>query len=78
MDVVLIALYAFWNLEINGLYVEFGAGKNKHWISVHDIAADLGEEGHYSGMPSLDATQFHNFREKGKQLVERCGINFLR
>ena len=47
MDVVLIALYAFWNLEINGLYVEFGAGQNKHWISVHNIAADLGEEGHF-------------------------------
>ena len=43
-DVVVIALYAFWDLQIKELYIEFGVGKSKQWIPIHEIAAELGEE----------------------------------
>ena len=43
-DVVVIALYAFWDLQIKELYIEFGVGKSKQWIPIHEIAAELGKE----------------------------------
>ena len=42
MDVVVIATSCFDSLASTGvkqLWVEFGAGINKHWIPIHSLAA---------------------------------------
>ena len=33
--VVLIALYAFWDLDLEELWIEFGKGKDRKWLPVH-------------------------------------------
>ena len=43
-DVVVIALYAFWFLNIVELWVEFSSGKDKRWIPLHLYDKALGEE----------------------------------
>ena len=43
-DVVVIALYHFFSLDINELWIEFGVGKNRKFQPIHQHAKDLGEE----------------------------------
>ena len=43
-DVVVIALYAFWHLELEELWIEFGRKKDRKWLPVHAYAKALGEE----------------------------------
>ena len=42
-DVVIITLYAFWDLDLE-LCIEFGRGKDRKWLSVNAYAKTLGEE----------------------------------
>ena len=42
-DVVIITLYAFWDLDLE-LWIEFGRGKDRKWLSVNAYAKTLGEE----------------------------------
>ena len=41
-DVVVIALYAFWYLDIDELWIEFGADKDRRWLPIHTYAHILG------------------------------------
>ena len=43
-DVVLIALYAFWDLDLEELWIEFGKGKDRKWLPVHAYVKALGVE----------------------------------
>ena len=42
-DVVIIALYAFWHLDVDELWVEYGVGKDRRWLPIHTHAHQLGE-----------------------------------
>ena len=42
-DVVLIAIFVFSSFELQELWIEFGSGKNKKWLPIHQYAAALGE-----------------------------------
>ena len=42
-DVVVIALYAYWALNLDELWVEFGVGIKKKWLPIHTYAHALGE-----------------------------------
>ena len=37
-DVVVTAFYAFWDLDLEELWIEFGRGKDHKWLSVHAYA----------------------------------------
>lgn len=41
-DVVVIAIFAFSLLDIEELWIEFGSGKNKRWLPIHQYAEILG------------------------------------
>ena len=43
-DVVVIACYIFFDLDVDELWIEYGTGKNKKWIPIHVYASLLGEE----------------------------------
>ena len=43
-DVVLIDLCAFLSLDVEQLWVEFGAGQHRRWLAIHKHARLLGEE----------------------------------
>ena len=43
-DIVVIALYAFWDLDLEELWIEFGRGKDRGWLPVHAYAKALGDE----------------------------------
>ena len=43
-DVVVIAMYIYWDLDVEELWIEFGAGKFKRWLPIHAYAHKLGEE----------------------------------
>ena len=43
-DVVVIALYAFWDLDLEELWIEFDRGKNRKSLPVHAYAKALGKE----------------------------------
>ena len=36
-DVIIIALYAFWHLDVDELWVEYGVGKDRRWLPIHII-----------------------------------------
>ena len=38
-DVVLIAIFVFSSVAIQELWIEFGSGKNKKWLPIHQYAA---------------------------------------
>ena len=44
IDVIIIALYSFWFLDFEELWIEFGCGKNRKWIPIHLYSKALGEE----------------------------------
>ena len=41
-DVLILAVSYFHELNINELWVEFGVGRNRRWLPVHEYAASLG------------------------------------
>ncbi len=41
-DVVVIAISFFHELNIDELWIQFGVGRNKRWLPVHEYAASLG------------------------------------
>ena len=41
-DIVVIALNAYWDLDINELWVEFGKGKDRRWLPIHLYAEHFG------------------------------------
>ena len=41
--VVVIALYAYWDLNITELWIDFGTGKDHPWLPVHSYVELLGE-----------------------------------
>ena len=43
-DIVVIALYHFYDLDVNELWIEYGVSKNKRWLPIHEYAKCLGEE----------------------------------
>ena len=43
-DVVVIALYALWDFDLEKLWIEFGREKDCTWLPVHAYAKALGEE----------------------------------
>ena len=43
-DIVLIALYVLWDLDVDKLSIESGKGKDKRWLLTHVYAKLLGEE----------------------------------
>ena len=43
-DVVVIALYHFFSLEVEELWIEFGAGIHRRYIPIHQYARNLKEE----------------------------------
>ena len=43
-NVVVIAVSIFNQLGIEQIWIEFGTGKDKRWLPVHEYAASLGEE----------------------------------
>ena len=43
-DVVVIAIYVFFSLDVQELWIEFGSGMNRRWLPVHLYAYSLGEE----------------------------------
>ena len=43
-DVGVIALYIFFAIDVDELWIEFCTGKNKRWLPIHLYANALGEE----------------------------------
>ena len=43
-DVVVIAIHVFRRLSIEELWIEFGTGRHKRWLPVHEYVANLGED----------------------------------
>ena len=43
-DVVVIALYAYFSLEINKLWVEYSTGNNRCWLPIQQYASIIGKE----------------------------------
>lgn len=43
-DIVIIALHAFFTLNLDQLWVDYGVGKNRRFLAIHDLAIQLGEE----------------------------------
>ena len=43
-DVVVIALYALQDLDLEELWIEFGRGKDRNWLPVHAYAKALGKD----------------------------------
>ena len=43
-NVVGIALYAFWDLDLEEFWIEFGRGEDHKWLPVYAYAKALGEE----------------------------------
>ena len=41
--VIVISLYAYWFLDIEELWVEFGFGKDRRWLPIHQYAKTLGK-----------------------------------
>ena len=42
-DVVIIALYHYFDINLEELWIEIGVGKNKRWLLIHQYAKNLGE-----------------------------------
>ena len=42
-DVVIIALYDYWKLVVDELWVEYGVGKVRKWLTIHAYATELGK-----------------------------------
>ena len=40
-DIVVIAIHLFRKLNVEELWIEFGAGKHKRWLPIHDYVASL-------------------------------------
>ena len=36
--IVVIALYLFYNLDVNEIWVEYGVGQHKRWLTIHENA----------------------------------------
>eukprot|EP00112_Aurelia_sp_Birch-Aquarium-sp1_P011752 Seg2473.2 transcript_id=Seg2473.2/GoldUCD/mRNA.D3Y31 product="hypothetical protein" protein_id=Seg2473.2/GoldUCD/D3Y31 len=43
-DVVVIAMHLFRKLNIEELWIEFGTGRHKRWLPVHEYVASLGDD----------------------------------
>ena len=43
-DIVIIALYHFFDLNVTDLWVEIGEGQNRRWLPIHLYVMHLGEE----------------------------------
>ena len=43
-DTVVIALYYFYDLDVNELWTEYDVGQHKSWLPIHEYAKCLGEE----------------------------------
>ena len=43
-DIVVIILYIFCDLKIDQLWIEYGCGKNRRWLPIHNYVKLLGEE----------------------------------
>ena len=70
-DIVVIILYIFCDLKIDQLWIEYGCGKNRRWLPIHNYVKLLGEEiteHRHFGTPSQDAILFHHFLEEEKRL----------
>ena len=35
-DIVVIALYHFYDLDVNELWIEYGVGQHKRWLPIHE------------------------------------------
>ena len=42
-DVLVIALYAYWDLNVTKLWINFGTGTYHQWLTVHSYTELLGE-----------------------------------
>ena len=59
MDVIVIALFIFFNLDVDQLWIEYGTGKNKKGIPIHFYAslhARKNVEPFFSGIRTQDVT----------------------
>ena len=43
-DIVVIAFFHFYNLDVNELWVEYSVGHHKRWLPIHEYANCLGEQ----------------------------------
>ena len=43
-DTVVIALYHFYNFDVNELWTEYSVAQHKRWLPIHEYAKCLGEE----------------------------------
>ena len=43
-DVVVIACYCFADLDVDELWIEYGTGKHRKWIPIHELVNALGVE----------------------------------
>ena len=50
-DVVVIAIFSFYKLNLSKLWISFGHGKNFRWVPIHDIVHRLKERA--LGLPFL-------------------------
>ena len=64
-NVVVIALYAYWDLNVTELWIEFDTRKDRWWLPVHSYAELLGEtkglffaEGLFFGMRWPDVIRY--------------------
>ena len=40
----MIAIHLFGKLGIEELWIKFGTGKHRRWLSIHEYAANLGDD----------------------------------
>ena len=43
VDTDVIAMYVLWDLDVEELWIEFGARKYKRWLPIHTYAHEVGE-----------------------------------
>ena len=63
INVVIIALYAFWDLDVNELWIEFGKGKIRdyyHYTYMQIYQETQSVKLCFSGAHLQDAIRYHN------------------
>ena len=79
-NAVVISLYAYWDLNVTELWIEFDTRKDRWWLPVHSYAKLLGEtkglffaEGLFFGICWPDVIRYHNSLGMANQLHEKHG-----
>ena len=80
-DVVVITRVHFLDLEIDGLWVEFGAARKKRWLAIHVYVQHLGKQRCLALLfwyAFIGCDTVSSFNGRRKKLLGMCGKHFLK